>query len=96
MADSDRPLPDLILAVCRVGQRKWREIGMYLKLSLNKLEQIGQDNSSNEYRLRIIIEDWMLEAKSATVKKLFAACKLADVARNSIEEEYARIATEGH
>ena len=68
---------------------------MYLKLSLDRLEQIAQDNSSNVYRLRNAIEDWMLEAKSATVRKLFTACELAHIVRNSIEEEYERIAREG-
>ena len=91
LADSDRPLPDLILAVCRVGQRNWREIGMYLRLTLNNLEQIKQDNSSNVTRLSIVIEDWMRGAESPTTKELFAACNLAEIARRPILEEYEKI-----
>ena len=64
---------------------------MYLRLTLNNLEQIKQDNSSNVTRLSIVIEDWMRGAESPTTKELFAACNLAEIARRPILEEYEKI-----
>ena len=72
----------------------WREIGNNLFVDHTKLDQIEQKYTSNEVRLRAVIDSWMLKANKGTditVRILLFACDEAGVGRHSITKKYSEL-----
>ncbi|XP_065844440.1 uncharacterized protein [Oscarella lobularis] len=77
----------LKLAIAKVAQIKWKEIGQEL-LSQDQVVEI-EKIQSNFSRLAAVIETWILGTDKPLVKILLGACENQGVIKKRIEEDYS-------